>query len=355
VSGKRWSLRLACTLLAVGVLGCQEPEQIRQYKAPREIRTRMLGAILPHGDSTWFVKVTGPEDVIEKQEAAVRAFVQSFHFHDQKEQPVTWKVPAGWHEEKEQPQQGEFKRFATFRLGEKGKGGLELTVIKLGREGQAASILANVNRWRGQLGLIGLRPSELEDEVEELKAVNATATLVDITGTGRAVAGAQMPPPEHPPVGKPPARGGPLPLAYTTPKGWTETRLRALSVATFRTGEEGKSAEVTITPLAGPAGGLVGNVKRWRDQIGMPPASDEQIQKGLGKLDVGGTPATYVELVGPEVNGRQLAILGAIVPRGGETWFFKMTGPADVVAGQKANFEAFVRSVRFEEQKGGQR
>ena len=41
-------------------------------------------------------------------------------------------------------------------------------------------------------------------------------------------------------------------------------------------------------------------------------------------------------------------ILGVVVLRRGQTWFFKMTGPADLVEKQKPAFEAFLKSVRFD-------
>ena len=36
------------------------------------------------------------------------------------------------------------------------------------------------------------------------------------------------------------------------------------------------------------------------------------------------------------------------VPQGGQTWFLKMKGPAELVGRQQGNFEAFAKSVRFE-------
>ena len=41
-------------------------------------------------------------------------------------------------------------------------------------------------------------------------------------------------------------------------------------------------------------------------------------------------------------------MLVVIAPHGGRTWFFKMTGPADLAAKKKPAFEAFVKSVRFD-------
>jgi hypothetical protein len=40
-------------------------------------------------------------------------------------------------------------------------------------------------------------------------------------------------------------------------------------------------------------------------------------------------------------------MLGAIVPRGTQGWFFKLTGPKDAVAAQADTFAALVKSVRF--------
>ena len=46
------------------------------------------------------------------------------------------------------------------------------------------------------------------------------------------------------------------------------------------------------------------------------------------------------------------AVLAAGLPHAGDTWFFKMTGPAELVGRQKSAFEAFVTSVKFDGGKG---
>jgi hypothetical protein len=40
-------------------------------------------------------------------------------------------------------------------------------------------------------------------------------------------------------------------------------------------------------------------------------------------------------------------MIGAILPHEGRVWFFKAVGPAQKLAGQKDNFDKFIRSVRF--------
>ena len=38
-------------------------------------------------------------------------------------------------------------------------------------------------------------------------------------------------------------------------------------------------------------------------------------------------------------------MLGVMVPHGGATWFYKLTGPAALVAGEKPAFLAFVQTL----------
>ena len=44
-------------------------------------------------------------------------------------------------------------------------------------------MLANVNRWRGQLGLNALEQAELDKQVSAFSASGSQASLVDFTGT----------------------------------------------------------------------------------------------------------------------------------------------------------------------------
>jgi hypothetical protein len=95
-------------------------------------------------------------------------------------------------------------------------------------------------------------------------------------------------------------------------------------------------------------GGVLENVKRWRDQVGLKPVSDAELARELQQLTVDGTPSTYVDLLGPESAGSKRHMLAVMVPRSSHTWFIKMVGPAELVSKQKPAFEAFAKSVRFE-------
>ena len=115
----------------------------------------------------------------------------------------------------------------------------------------------------------------------------------------------------------------------------------------------GGTAKASVTALPRRAGELLLNVNRWRGQLNLKPIDEEQLGKEVRQLEVAGTSAPFVDLTGPEsAGGTPPRMLGVMLPRGEQTWFFKINGPADVVEKQKSAFEAFVKSVRFEGGKG---
>src|SRR5262249_54950708 len=150
-SARRIARSLLLPFLALplaALLGC-EKDEIRHYQATRlEIPqdaaptaptpTRMITAIFPHKDRTWFFKFTGPPEEVAKYKDDFEHFIQSVRFTKKGDPPITYTVPQGW-----QRGQGDALRFATFRFGSKEKP-LEVSITPLGRE--AGSLLDNVNR-----------------------------------------------------------------------------------------------------------------------------------------------------------------------------------------------------------------
>ena len=336
-------------ICAIAVLvGCGEDE-IRHYKAARleqpkpaaKARVpmgeqRLLAAIIPHGERTWFFKLVGPVATINKLAESFDQFIRSIRFEEGKE--ISWTLPDGWEQ-----QPGSASRYATIHIDADDQH-LDLTVVPLGRE--AGSLLDNVNRWRNQLGITPVGESDLAQLTR-----NVNLDLVDVTFVDMKVAGTSMPP-GHPPVSPTASQspGDPAPLKYTTPEGWKEVPSQsAFRVASFEVEADGKRADVSVSPLSGAAGGPLANVNRWRDQIGLPPTDGAKLRDELREIEVAGGPANLIELVGPQSAGeKRQSILGVMLERGGQTWFFKMTGPAELVAKQRSAFEEFVRSIRFE-------
>jgi hypothetical protein len=164
-------------------------------------------------------------------------------------------------------------------------------------------------------------------------------------------------PPGHPEVG--PAMPGGLPdpgvamrprVTWKTPEGWSETAPGTMRVGSFKIkGKDDKQADVSIIPLAGAAGGEVANVNRWRGQVGLEPASADEIRKLAQHVEVAAQPADLYELSGKNPgSGDPLGVLAAIARREGTAWFFKMTGDPGVIADQKPAFVEFLKAIKFE-------
>jgi hypothetical protein len=136
------------------------------------------------------------------------------------------------------------------------------------------------------------------------------------------------------------------PVTWTTPAGWTQVQPGEIRVGSFKiTGADGKQADVSIVPLSGMAGGDFANVNRWRGQVGLPPAPDDELQSSAENIQAGGQPAQLFD-----VAGATNRILGVIQHRDDTSWFFKMTGDADLVEQQKPVFVNFLKSLSFSSQ-----
>jgi len=134
-----------------------------------------------------------------------------------------------------------------------------------------------------------------------------------------------------------PAAVGP---SWTKPAGWTEKPAAAMRLGNFTAGSG--QAEITVTTLPGDGGGLLANVNRWRGQAGLPPVDAAGLAKATEQVSVASTPAMLVEAIGA-ANG----LLSVYHPADGLTWFYKMSGPSDVVTAEKGAFMEFLQSIQF--------
>ncbi len=164
----------------------------------------------------------------------------------------------------------------------------------------------------------------------------------DVTSTPPTVATpAQMP--ATMPAGLPAPDKSNLPqLKYILPDGWQEKTPSEMRVASFGISENGKNADVSVIPLGGMAGGDLPNVNRWRGQVGLQPLADDDLQKLAEKVEIAGQPADLYD-----ISGTGQRIVAVIFHHDNTTWFFKMTGDADLVEKQKPAFIAFLKSLQF--------
>jgi hypothetical protein len=163
--------------------------------------TRILAAVQPHGDSQWFFKMMGDDELVRQQKDAFISFLASYQYPDpnaakpvesaavpakseipQAHPPMHhWAVPAGWEQQSPGPMQD-----AKFAIG-----GRKATVAVSIFEGTTGGTLANVNRWRAQVGLppveeggLGLTTIDLPD---------TKASLVDLKGPQQRMVAAIVP------------------------------------------------------------------------------------------------------------------------------------------------------------------
>jgi hypothetical protein len=159
------------------------------------------------------------------------------------------------------------------------------------------------------------------------------------TGVGAAASGADM-------------AGGPAVqtavgdgLVWTVPSNWQSKVGSAMRKATYSVASAGgASAELAISAFPGDVGGEVANVIRWRGQVGLGAIGDAEAAAAIMRLEVNGLKVGVVDVVDPSPNGTRL--LGAMVPYGGATWFFKLTGPDSVVGEAKPAFLEFLKTLK---------
>jgi hypothetical protein len=134
-------------------------------------------------------------------------------------------------------------------------------------------------------------------------------------------------------------------LAWTAPAHWTAKPPSAMRKGSFAIKDDAAEADLSITSFPGDTGGLLANINRWRGQISLPPLAADQLDANREHLDIGTLHVDVVDFAG-SANGAPTRIIGAIVPVGGETWFFKLMGPDALVAKEKPAFLEFLRTVR---------
>lgn len=135
-------------------------------------------------------------------------------------------------------------------------------------------------------------------------------------------------------------------LHWTAPEGWAEQPATGFRKGSFLVrSADGKQADISVISFPQQAGGLLANVNRWRDQLKLTPITNEA-DAGT-PMPVAGRDMFFVDLVGAKTR-----ILGGIFPLNGETWFFKMMGPDEVVEGQREAFRKFLGSVHLDESAG---
>jgi hypothetical protein len=102
---------------------------------------------------------------------------------------------------------------------------------------------------------------------------------------------------------------------------------------------------MSITAFPGDVGGELANLNRWRGQILLPPLSESALSANTTTLKVGSLDFTVVDFTSTTSSAPE-RILGALVSFEGNTWFFKLKGPAQLVEANKSAFLQLLQSVK---------
>ena len=161
-------------------------------------------------------------------------------------------------------------------------------------------------------------------------------------------------PPGHPPLGTGPASAPAATtppvsdsLTWAAPDHWAAKPLGAMRRGSFTARNAAGEADCSIFVFGAAQNPLLDNINRWRGQIGLAPLSEAQLPAESSTLEHAGLRFTTIDLAGPPpAAGSATRVLGAILYRGDEAWFFKLTGPDAVVAAERASFLDFLRTVR---------
>jgi hypothetical protein len=137
----------------------------------------ILAAVLEKGGMTWYFKMNGDDAVVKEQKPAFLDFLKSISFESA---PATAAanptLPAGWTEIPNPPM-----LLAKYEIQGSGDAKAEVNVSQL--SGTGGGPLANVTRWRGQLGLSPMTEEDFSKTAQTIEVAGNKGTLVDMTGT----------------------------------------------------------------------------------------------------------------------------------------------------------------------------
>ena len=107
------------------------------------------------------------------------------------------------------------------------------------------------------------------------------------------------------------------------------------------------SANVSMTVLQGDGGGLLGNVNRWRGQLGLEPVEEGDLKDMLKPVETLGDEALLVDLTGTSKRTQlEERMIGVIAPQGELTWFYKLMGTPDLVEKSQEEFLGYLPDWR---------
>ncbi len=265
----------------------------------------------------------------------------------------------------------------------KGDQGTTVDISLVTLAGTAGGVLENVNRWLSQLGQPEITEEQLKTIVRHVPSSLGEVSVVDLVGLpqgadatkdGRIIAGITSGDHEtiffkmrgNAPLAESQKEAfiewiGSVKMAATTqktspaatesephitwlaPSSWKSVPPATMRYASFvLNGSSGETADVSVSVFGGDGGGDLQNVNRWRSQLGLGALDSESLKSLV--LPVASQDARILTV---DMTGAKGRIVAGWTSVDGKSWFFKLIGPAKLVAAKKAEFVKFLRSVKF--------
>jgi hypothetical protein len=357
----------ACLLLPLLAASCRDAKVVT-YRIPKEPDAPAAKSAAPHAGTAQNQMAGSP--------VAAAAGAE-----------LSWTAPASW-----RPKPASAMRKGSYAVGPADGTAADLSITAF--PGDVGGDLANVNRWRGQIGLGEISAAELPATLARLDSASLPISYVDLANGPQRMLAAIVPfdgatwffkltGPDaivaaektnflaflqtvKPAAGAPPPAaevgvaapasanmadtaviqaGGPA-LKWTAPAHWQSRPAAAMRKASYAVVDpSGASADLSVTAFPGDVGGETANVNRWRNQLQLPPLADTELAAAVTHRTQGGLQLTIVDFASAPPSPPQ-RLLGAIVPFNGSTWFFKLTGPDALVAREKPAFLAFLDTLQ---------
>jgi hypothetical protein len=290
---------------------------------------------------------------------------------------TTAEAPKNW-----EPQPLSQMREASFIVRGDNGATADISLVRLGPA--AGNILDNVNRWLGQLK----QPAVTEEKLRTMIQPLGDAAVVDLSGQpengdpakdGRIIGaiasdengtafykmrgnaalvaaekenflkwvsasrgGTSRSAPTNS-TAPPPVSDSETPqIKWELPAGWSATPPSAMRYASFSADKNGEKADISVVTFPGDGGSDVDNVNRWRQQIGLPAVGEELLKPMIAAVHAGDVHIDVIDMAGPSAR-----LIAGWTRHDGHAWFFKMTGPPQLVEEEKPKFMAFLQSIRF--------
>ncbi|MBF0489026.1 MAG: hypothetical protein HQL15_00225 [Candidatus Omnitrophica bacterium] len=137
---------------------------------------------------------------------------------------------------------------------------------------------------------------------------------------------------------------------WTVPEGWKEEAGQGMRLATFHLTSDEKAIDSSIVSLAGVAGGLEANLKRWMGQIGLESSATDLtgLINAASSIKIkGGQEGKVFDFTTIQLQGKPTdkSMIVVMLPMNNATLFVKVTGTLETVKKNKDDFFKLVQSI----------